>query len=82
MAALHQGFRDAYAAYLDKASRFADPPAIGTRWPREGYFLPDAATFMTEAYRRTAPQTLAVLDALAQRRGTPSQEAATAGAER
>jgi hypothetical protein len=65
IAALHQGVREAYEEYLRKAEGFAHPPEIGERWPKEGYFLPSAEVFMAEAYRRTAPQTLAVLAAKA-----------------
>lgn len=59
--ALRQGFRDAYAAYLKKVGTFADPPPIGEKWPREGYFLPAADIFMAEITRRTSAPTLAAL---------------------
>lgn len=61
VAALHQAFRDAYEAYLQKAEGFANPPQIGEQWPKEGYYLPSTEVFMAEVYRRTAPKTLAVL---------------------
>ncbi len=84
--ALHQAFADAYDAYLGKVATFADPPPLGTRWPRDGYFLPDRATFMAEAYRRTAPATLAAITALtgpadgARRAGGVPDGSPTAGA--
>lgn len=59
--ALHQAFEDAYRAYIDKVTTFAEPPAVGERWPRDGYFLPAPEVFMAEALRRTAPATLAAL---------------------
>lgn len=80
VAALHQAVRDAYEAYLAKARGFARPPAIGTCWPRDGYCLPDIDTFMTEVYRRTAPKTLAALNALAEQRPPTPPVPATAEA--
>jgi len=65
VAALHQGFRDAYEAYIDKARKFANPPEIGERWPGEGYYLPTPDVFMQEILKRTAPHTLAILASLA-----------------
>jgi adenylate cyclase len=55
-----------YALYLDKVRTFpeAQRPAIGTRWPREGRYLPDVASFMQAAEARVAPATLATLLAL------------------
>jgi hypothetical protein len=61
LTALRQGFRDAYAAYLKKVGTFANPPPIGEKWPREGYFLPAADIFMAEITRRNSAQTLAAL---------------------
>ena len=58
MAAVHQGFRDAYEAFLAKAETFARPPEIGERWPRDGYFLPSSQVFLTEFARRSSAQTL------------------------
>lgn len=55
-----------YALYLDKVRSFApaQQPAIGPRWPRDGLYLPDVATFMQAAETRVAPATLATLLAL------------------
>jgi hypothetical protein len=64
VAALHAGFRDAYEAYIEEIGRFAEPPVVGDRWPRDGYYVPSVDVFMAEAYRRTAPKTLAVIAAL------------------
>lgn len=74
LTALHQGFKDAYEAYLEKVRTFANPPAIGERWPTEGYFLPTSEVFMGEIAKRTAPQTLAALSMLA---GKPQMGSAT-----
>ncbi|MDD5559092.1 DUF3365 domain-containing protein [Candidatus Methylomirabilis sp.] len=65
LAALRQGFKDAYESYLEKARKFANPPTIGEHWPAEGYFLPSSEVFMGEIAKRTAPHTLAVLSSLA-----------------
>jgi hypothetical protein len=72
LAALHQGFQDAYGAYIDKARKFANPPAIGERWPAEGYCLPTVDVFMREILKRTAPQSLSALALLA---GKPAMAA-------
>jgi hypothetical protein len=61
VAALHRGFEDAYRSYLRKAETFSNPPVIGDRWPRDGYFLPRAEIFMQEVLIRTAPATLTAL---------------------
>jgi len=65
LSALHQGFQDAYAAYLEKAKKFANPPQIGERWPAEGYYLPSQEAFMAEIIKRTSPKTILALTALA-----------------
>jgi len=61
LTALRHSFRDAYAAYLDKAATFAQPPTIGEKWPRDGYYLPTVDTFMGAINQRTAPATLAAI---------------------
>jgi len=65
IAALHQGFQDAYSGYIEKARKFANPPALGERWPSEGYSLPLPDVFLQEIIKRAAPHTLARLTALA-----------------
>jgi hypothetical protein len=67
IAALERGFRDAYAACMSKVETFANPPAVGKHWPREGYFLPSLEVFMDEVLRRTAPQTLKALQAFGEK---------------
>ncbi|MGI9331904.1 MAG: c-type heme family protein [Gammaproteobacteria bacterium] len=59
--ALRQGYRDAYSGYVNKAQTFANPPVIGNRWPREGYFLPSVKVFMAEAARHASSETLAAI---------------------
>lgn len=69
LTALRKAFRDSYQAYLDKVATFRNPPEIGARWPREGYYLPSADAFMSELGNRTAVTSLdALLDAAATQR--------------
>lgn len=66
LAALRGAFRESYQAYLDKAATFREPPQIGERWPRDGYYLPSVEVFMDELGRRTAATSLdALLNAAA-----------------
>ncbi|HYJ08627.1 MAG TPA: hypothetical protein VEX18_06450 [Polyangiaceae bacterium] len=58
LAALRNGFREAYDAYLAKARSFKNPPEIGNQWPANGYYLPTTDTFMQELERRTSGPTL------------------------
>gem|GEM_PF-4780594 len=51
----------AYQAYLDKVTTFSNPPMIGEKWPRDGYYLPSAEVFMLEVDARVAGATLAGL---------------------
>jgi adenylate cyclase len=64
VAALHRGFQEAYGAYIKKVQGFAVPPALGERWPSEGYFLPGPEVFMRKVLERTAPHTVAALAGL------------------
>jgi hypothetical protein len=64
LAALRSSIRSAYQAYLDKVVTFGKPPEIGTRWPREGYYLPSADVFMAVLGESSARASLdAILDA-------------------
>jgi hypothetical protein len=64
LAALRSSIRSAYQAYLDKVVTFGNPPEIGTRWPREGYYLPSADVFMAVLGESSARASLdAILDA-------------------
>jgi len=46
IAAVRGAFRKAYQSYIDKAQTFERPPAIGEKWPCDGYYLPSADVFM------------------------------------
>lgn len=64
LAALRSSIRSAYQAYLDKVATFGNPPEIGTRWPREGYYLPSTDVFMAALDESSARASLdAILDA-------------------
>ena len=68
LASLREGFRNTYEAYLAKTAEFANPPAIGDRWPRDGYYLPSAEVFMkhvkTESSVFTLDETLVAMSGL------------------
>lgn len=61
IASLRKGFRDAYTAYLEKAATFSRKPEIGTRWPKEGYFLPSVDVFMNEFSKRASQSSMELL---------------------
>jgi hypothetical protein len=64
LAALRSSVRGAYQAYLDKVATFGNPPEIGERWPRDGYYLPSADVFMIALNESIAAASLdALLDA-------------------
>jgi adenylate cyclase len=58
VAQVRSAARASYARYLEKVRTFSSPTEIGTRWPSEGRYLPDVASFMLEIEQRTAAQTL------------------------
>lgn len=61
LAAAREAFQTAYQAYLDKVATFDNPPLIGEKWPRDGYYLPSAEVFMQAVDRRVAGAKLAGL---------------------
>ena len=58
LAALRNGFMDAYSGYLQKTSSFSHRPEIGEKWPREGYYLPSLEVFMDKVVSLVSRQTL------------------------
>jgi len=58
---VRQSLRQAYDAYLQRAAGFDLPPVIGSSWPRDGLFLPDADTFMAEVDRRGGGEALGAM---------------------
>jgi len=61
LAALRGAVRETYAEYVEHARAFADPPAIGDKWPRDGRYLPSPDVFASEHARLAASDTLAGL---------------------
>jgi adenylate cyclase len=55
---LRQSFREAYESFLAKAKTYSSPPEIGTKWPRDGYYLPDADTLVQELTKRSSAATV------------------------
>jgi adenylate cyclase len=58
---LRQSTKQAYESYVSKALKFNQTPSIGSKWPRDGYYIPSADVFMQEFDRRAAG---AALDAI------------------
>jgi hypothetical protein len=75
--ALRNGFRDAYAHYIEKTKTFSSPPEVGKKWPSQCYCLPTPETFMQAAERRTSQPTL---DRLLSRRQDALRESTRASA--
>jgi len=58
IAALRNGFRDAYAHYIEKTKTFSSRPEVGKKWPSQCYCLPTTETFMQAAELRISKPTL------------------------
>jgi adenylate cyclase len=54
---------DAYASYLQKVRKFEGDarPAIGDKWPRDGFYLPDVQTFRSAVEAQNSASTLNAL---------------------
>nr|VFJ89842.1 MAG: Protein of unknown function (DUF3365) [Candidatus Kentron sp. LFY] len=61
MAAFRQSVREAYAQIVDKVNTFENPPDIGNKWPRGGYYLPSADHFMRRIASRNSEHSVATL---------------------
>lgn len=61
VAAVREACQTAYLGYLEKVKTFKNPPRVGEKWPREGYFLPTVEVFMRELDARMASATLAAV---------------------
>jgi len=59
--ALRGGFKEAYTTFLEEAKQMDTTPSIGNRWPRDGFYLPDADTFMLRLNWRSSEKTLRTL---------------------
>lgn len=58
---LRAGFEEAYTTFLEETQKMAQPPPIGSRWPRNGFQLPDTETFMIRLNWRSSEHTLRTL---------------------
>lgn len=63
LAAYRASAIESYEAYLKKTAAFAPDarPQLGERWPTEGMFLPDVATFRKRVEERNSAKTLEAL---------------------
>ena len=59
--ALRESLQEAYAAYVEKALTFDNPPTVGDQWPINGYYLPTPQAFMARAEQLTSRATLEAL---------------------
>ena len=55
---LRSGFGFSYQYFLDEVKQMPRSYTIGSKWPREGYFVPSKGEFMSELSRRTSDSTL------------------------
>lgn len=55
---LRNGFRFAYGYFLTEIKQLKNPPPIGNKWPREGYFIPSEKIFMQALTERASNNTL------------------------
>jgi len=62
--ALRSSVREAYSTYIEKTSRFKNPPSIGNKWPRDGYSLPTPDEFIAELDRRSGSILNSLLESL------------------
>lgn len=53
--ATDEALKYSYSLYLEKVKKFKNPPTIGDKWPKDGYFLPSVDVFMTELRAKSQP---------------------------
>ncbi|MDH5407935.1 MAG: DUF3365 domain-containing protein [Gammaproteobacteria bacterium] len=58
---LRAGFRFAYKYFLMEIKQMKNPPEIGNKWPRDGYYVPSIDGFMTKLTSRSSADTLDLL---------------------
>ncbi len=61
LSVLREKLKTVYASYLRKAKGFSNPPHIGDKWPRDGYFLPTTEVFMNVFETESSKTTLNTL---------------------
>lgn len=64
---------DAYGAYLKKIEGFDAKPEVGSKWPRDGFYVPDLATFRRDIEAINSPGTLNALFAAVRPDTRPSE---------
>lgn len=52
---LRKGFASSYKVMLKELSNLENPPHIGEKWPRDGYYLPSTELFIKTAQRSSSP---------------------------
>ena len=55
---LRRGFGFSYQYFLDEVKQMPKPYSIGSKWPREGYFVPSKDEFINELSKRASNSTL------------------------
>jgi len=62
---LRNSYKVAYTRYLQKVLKFKNPPVIGGKWPRDGYYLPNDDEFYQQATKLASKNTMqTILDLL------------------
>lgn len=64
---LRQSVKETYESFLAETKTFTNPPEIGTKWPKDGYFVPNADTFIQELTKRSSSKTVDLLIAASQK---------------
>jgi adenylate cyclase len=79
IAQLRNSAAESYGAYLQKVPRFdGNRPVVGDKWPRDGLYLPDVATFRKAVEMQNSARTLNSL--LAATEAKPAAASTIAGA--
>ena len=60
----HLSVKAAYSNVINEISKMKNPPNIGNKWPKDGFHLPDADTFLQKVLEKTSRNTLlSIIDA-------------------
>ena len=58
---LRKAFKKSYLSYIEKTKSFVKQPLVGSKWPEDGYYLPQAKVFMSRLENSSAVDTLSML---------------------
>ena len=58
---LRNGFAFAYGYFIHEIKQLSPQPVIGTKWPKDGYYVPNQNVFMQELSQQASTQTLGKL---------------------